>query len=400
MIECVDKWGYTEMTVAQLIALAGVSRRAFYEQFGNKEECFLATYDIVIARSKKKVTEAWNTDRGWANRLHRSYQAFLDDAVRNAKGSRLAYISALGVGPKARTRTVLAKASYERLVAKALKAAPDAGKQLPSIVPCAIVGGTRYVTFSRLREGREGELPGLTDELLDWLSTYRCPAAGRLNMPTIERPPRAPVARTGFLVDEDKRSRALAAVMRLMIADGYAGLSDSKIAQEAGISTEAFHRHFETREECLLVALDEFSDEAIEVARSAGENASDWPEAVYLGTKAFADYVAAHPGLARVTLVDIYDLGFGMVDRLAGIVEKFVRALQEYGPEPLRGPIVSAEAVTGAIWSVLDACAQRNKLRSVGNLSDHLAFLVLAPYIGPKPAVESIEGTRRRLVRG
>src|SRR5580704_5364010 len=98
MIEAVDQRGYQATTVAHVIALAGVSRRAFYEQFANKEECFLATYDISVARSKKRVLDAWLTDRGWANRLHRSCQAFVEDAFRNAKSTRLVLIEGLGIG--------------------------------------------------------------------------------------------------------------------------------------------------------------------------------------------------------------------------------------------------------------------------------------------------------------
>ena len=55
MIEAVSERGYPQTTVAHVIAYAGVSRRAFYEQFQNKEACFLATYDIVVARARKLV---------------------------------------------------------------------------------------------------------------------------------------------------------------------------------------------------------------------------------------------------------------------------------------------------------------------------------------------------------
>src|SRR5580692_7927002 len=68
MIESVAQRGYQATTVAHVIGLAGVSRRAFYEQFANKEECFLSTYDIVVARSRKHVIDAWMGEKGWANR--------------------------------------------------------------------------------------------------------------------------------------------------------------------------------------------------------------------------------------------------------------------------------------------------------------------------------------------
>src|ERR1022692_3547086 len=70
MAESVYQRGYAATSVADVIALAGVSRRAFYEQFSNKEACFLATYDAFVAASRKRILRAWLSERGWANRLY------------------------------------------------------------------------------------------------------------------------------------------------------------------------------------------------------------------------------------------------------------------------------------------------------------------------------------------
>src|SRR5690348_8874337 len=47
MVQAVAGDGYDALSVRQVIALAGVSRRSFYEQFASKEACFLATFDVV-----------------------------------------------------------------------------------------------------------------------------------------------------------------------------------------------------------------------------------------------------------------------------------------------------------------------------------------------------------------
>jgi AcrR family transcriptional regulator len=394
MIEAVHKAGYTGTTVAHVIALAGVSRRAFYEQFANKEECFLATYDISVARSKKKVLDAWLTDRGWANRLHRSCQAFAEDAYRNAKGTRLVLIEGLGIGPRARERLLLASGAYERVIATAFDVAPD-GIKLPPLAPRAIVGGGRYVTAARLRQRRESELPGLTDELLDWVSAYRSPAAGRLALSQLPNPPHVPPLPVRFLSGDDRRSRLLGAVVHLTLDEGFKELSDPQIAQFAGMSTESFHKQFADKEGCFLTVLDEFASELIEVMGAAAEQANAWPEAVYLGVQSAVDYMATHPGLVRMAFIDIFDVGPRMVDRLNAILERFVKLLEQGAPEPRRAPALSAEAVTGALWTVLSGYAVRNRLRYLPCLVDHLAFIVLAPYLGPKPAIETIERAKQ-----
>lgn len=50
MIEAVARYGYDDTSVKKITALAGVSRRAFYEQFTSKEDCFLKTFEVIVYR--------------------------------------------------------------------------------------------------------------------------------------------------------------------------------------------------------------------------------------------------------------------------------------------------------------------------------------------------------------
>ena len=59
MIEAVATNGYERTSVKQVVGLAGVSRRSFYEQFANKQECFLATFDVIAARGAGRVSAAY-----------------------------------------------------------------------------------------------------------------------------------------------------------------------------------------------------------------------------------------------------------------------------------------------------------------------------------------------------
>ena len=48
MVQAVAEKGYARVAVADVIERAGVSRKTFYEQFANKEDCFLAAYDATV----------------------------------------------------------------------------------------------------------------------------------------------------------------------------------------------------------------------------------------------------------------------------------------------------------------------------------------------------------------
>jgi AcrR family transcriptional regulator len=394
MIEAVHRQGYRATTVAHVIALAGVSRRAFYEQFDNKEDCFLGTYDIAVARAKRRMMDGWMMERGWANRVHRACQAFVEDACRNVKSTRLVLIEGLGLGGKSRERMMRSGIAFERVLADGFRAAPD-GVQLPPLGPKAIVGGGRYMIFDRLRTDRAAELPMLTDELLDWVSAYRSPAA-RIGVSRTP-PPHHPAEPARFLENEQKRARLLGAVVHLTLDEGYHELTDPQLAQFAGMSTESFHKYFPSKRECFLAAIDEFVDETIDVIGAAGARANSWPEAAYLGVKAAIEHFVVHPGLTKMAFEDLFEVGPAVTVSIGGSLAKLARLLQESAPEPRRAPLLAHEAVAGAMWAILANYAVRKRIRYLPTLTDHLAFLVIAPYVGPKTAGRAIDATRRSL---
>jgi AcrR family transcriptional regulator len=396
MIESVSQRGYHATTVAHVIGLAGVSRRAFYEQFANKEECFLATYDIVVARSRKRVLDAWQGEKGWANRVHAACKALLDDVAESPKGPRLVLVDSLGIGPKARERMQLAGFTFERLVATAFAAAPD-GVGFPQLTSRGIVGGVRHVVFMRMLEERERELYGMTDEVLDWIESYRTPAAARLRPFGAPASPHLPPTPAAFLARDDRRARVLGSVVHLTLDEGYSRLTDPQIAQFAGISTEAFHKQFANKEECFLAVLDEFVQEALESVRPHLEHGDPWPEAVYKTMAAFIDYLVAHQALLRIAFIDLFEVGPGMIGRMTHSVQDFTKMLTEHGPAPRRGPAVALEAVTGAVWGIIASYVANDRLSRLPCLVDQLVFTVLAPYVGSKCAIEAIQACRKPL---
>ncbi|MGD0453566.1 MAG: TetR/AcrR family transcriptional regulator [Solirubrobacteraceae bacterium] len=396
MIEAVHQRGYQQTTIAQIVGLAGVSRAAFYEQFANKEACFIATYDIVVARARKIALDAWSQERGWANRLHASCRALLDDVAEFPKGPHLVLVDALGIGPPGRERMQLADLTFERLLSNAFQMAPD-GVGFPRLTARGIIGGVRHTMFTRMLEHRERELYALTDEVLDWIESYRAPAAARLGMPAVSVQGRQPPTPAAFLARDDERARVLGSVVHLTLDEGYSHLTDPQIAQFAGVSTEAFHKQFASKEDCFLAVLDEFVREALGSVAGSFDDVASWPEGVYLAMAAFVEYLVAHEALLRIAFIDLFEVGPGMIGRMTRLVEGFTKFLAEQGPAPRRGAGVAQEAVTGALWSIISGYVAGGRTSRLPALVDHLTFTVLAPYIGPKAAVQSIDAARRPL---
>src|SRR5271166_676524 len=51
--------GYTELTVGKILSRARVSRKTFYHVFDDREDCFLAGFEEVIARTRRMATGAY-----------------------------------------------------------------------------------------------------------------------------------------------------------------------------------------------------------------------------------------------------------------------------------------------------------------------------------------------------
>lgn len=399
MVESVYQRGYGGTSVAHVIALAGVSRRAFYEQFSNKEDCFLATYDALVAEARKRVLKAWLSERGWANRLYTACKVFLEGIASDPRGAYLVLVESSGIGARGFERMQRTATAFERVVATGFSLSPDKIK-LPPLGPRAIVGGVRMVVIRRLREGREAELAGVSDELLDWINSYRSPVHARLRTVGLTGSPRLQAKRARFLTRDDRRSTVMDAMVQLSLDDGYTNIADADIARAAAVSTEAFHREFSGKQECLLAVVDEFAAEAHDAVLRATRGDSDWPEAVHKGIEALIGYCAAHPGLVKLSFIDLYEAGDGLVHRVAGLLDGFLSVMTKRIPNPERAPGVAGEAIVGAVLSILASYAPPDRLRYLPCLVDHLTFLVLAPYIGARAAVESVEAAsagRRQL---
>jgi AcrR family transcriptional regulator len=61
----VAEHGYTGVTIAHITKAASVSRRVFYANFEDKEECFLAAFEAVVAHLRELVAAAVESAPDW-----------------------------------------------------------------------------------------------------------------------------------------------------------------------------------------------------------------------------------------------------------------------------------------------------------------------------------------------
>ena len=95
--------GYATATVADVVGAAGVSRRTFYEQFDDKEACFLAAYDegaSVLLADVAAAVRAADVDT-WEDRVGVGLEAYCSVMADEPDLARTLMVDVLGAGPRA-----------------------------------------------------------------------------------------------------------------------------------------------------------------------------------------------------------------------------------------------------------------------------------------------------------
>jgi AcrR family transcriptional regulator len=112
--EAVAERGYTRTPVAEVIKRAGVSRETFYEQFTDKEDCFLAAIDTGSDAMLATLGAALETaGPGREAQLAAILRAYLEAMAGEPAFARAFLVEAYAAGPRAIERRV---ATYQRFV--------------------------------------------------------------------------------------------------------------------------------------------------------------------------------------------------------------------------------------------------------------------------------------------
>ena len=169
--------GAERTSVAAIIAGAGVSRKTFYELFGNREACMLAVVEHAVAMAAEATVPAYEAQCDWPQAIRAALVALLElmEAERELATLALEYLGGgFARNPEFRGR-VFERASavidQGRLLAKP-------GSELSPLTAEMVLGGALAAIGRRLRAG--GAVMEMASPLM-WMIVlpYLGPAAAR-----------------------------------------------------------------------------------------------------------------------------------------------------------------------------------------------------------------------------
>lgn len=167
MIQVVAEQGFAETTVADIISTAGVSRATFYEQFADKEDCFVAAYATVMDRMLAFVAEGFAADDSddWIERLRGGIRSLLRYLAQNPVAVRVGIVEGFGAGARARDRYQQAVSAFFPFL-DAGRELIDSPERVPGETSRVIVGGISALIFNEASAGNSKRLPQLLPEMI------------------------------------------------------------------------------------------------------------------------------------------------------------------------------------------------------------------------------------------
>ena len=173
IVELVAEQGYANATITETARRAGVSPNVFYAYFRDKEDCFLAAYEVfvetLIARMSAQVSQA--TD--WHDFITSTLNAYLCSLESEPAVTRAFLIEMNAAGPQARARrreAFVAMAALIRQRHELIRCQDPGLGPLPERVYLGIVHGVRELVCDALESDERVSITALAPDILRWIT--------------------------------------------------------------------------------------------------------------------------------------------------------------------------------------------------------------------------------------
>lgn len=163
MLEAVGKRGYERASVRSVLAETGLYRQAFYDNFEDKEDCYLQAYDAGIKRIEGLVRMAAAVEETWLAELRTGLLVTLDFLEAEPNVGRALVVEVHAAGPRAlakRAETMRRAAGYLD------RGRVAGGTEAPRIAPEAVAAGIHSVIHSRLATRNDSGFRQLLPEFM------------------------------------------------------------------------------------------------------------------------------------------------------------------------------------------------------------------------------------------
>jgi AcrR family transcriptional regulator len=164
-VDVVSDCGYGGMSVARVTTRAGVSRRTFYDLFDDREDCFLAVFDVAVARATRVAQDAAVEQQTWREQVRAGLSALLQFIGDEPVLSALVIVDALGAGPRVFERRAQGLEKMITVIDRG-RSEVKTGAGPPPLTAEGLVGAVLSVIHARVSAGSTGSPVELLNPLM------------------------------------------------------------------------------------------------------------------------------------------------------------------------------------------------------------------------------------------
>jgi AcrR family transcriptional regulator len=165
MLRVLPEHGYPDTTIAHITGEAAVSRSAFYQQFADKEECFLVTYDLATEWFCERVERAVAGAASWPDRARAGVGEAVGLLTANPAVAHLFAVESLQAGPAARQRQEAFLGRFAAALREEAPARPEVSPELEEL----LLGGAVSLIARYVDSGRGEEIEAAVGTLVESL---------------------------------------------------------------------------------------------------------------------------------------------------------------------------------------------------------------------------------------
>ncbi|HET8567054.1 MAG TPA: TetR/AcrR family transcriptional regulator [Solirubrobacterales bacterium] len=145
--------GYSATTVADIVAVAGITREAFYDQFRDKDDAFLATQAFGLEASVAFTAARFFARAEWPDRVWDGLEALLSYVSGQKSLMYVELIEVYAAGNAAIHRSFESRMAYTLFLEEGYRQGPD-GSKVPRLVSEAISGVIQELFRNQIVIGR------------------------------------------------------------------------------------------------------------------------------------------------------------------------------------------------------------------------------------------------------
>jgi AcrR family transcriptional regulator len=172
LVEVLQSQPFSEITIAEVVSKARVSKRTFYEQFPSKEACLLALGERLCDQTLALIAANYRFDQDWVTQLRTVTHAYLSSLESQTTVMRAVFIELMTIGADGlalRRRMGERFAQFLIMQVETFRAVEPNKRPLTPTMATAVIGGINELILQAIERGEDHRLSELTSTVTEFV---------------------------------------------------------------------------------------------------------------------------------------------------------------------------------------------------------------------------------------